>query len=466
MNATMIGITAATLILIPIVGLGFYWLTYKLAHIKPLYLSVKQIGVVLTAIFVLLFGIDLAIHPYLTWKTYTKYQKTLPLGRTFLSPPSHPLPLSFPPARTETDPPDLKAQHRPNIYFFVIETLRRDFLTETIAPEMTRFGKEHLEFPLSHSNASSTHLSWFAIFHSDLPFYWAQRRDTWHQGSLPLRMLKKMGYEIHVKSSADLRFFNMDQLLFGKQREVADSIEEFEATLAPYARDALAIESVFKNLKPSGQVYLIFLDATHSEYSFPTDFSLRFTPIAKEVDYLTIHAKSPELEGLKNRYKNAIAYVDHLIGKFFVTLKQKNLFDDAIISITGDHGEEFFEEGALFHGTHLNSYQTSVPIFLKFPQSWPPQTDLITHIDLFPTILHFLTGQNDFSFDGQSIFIQRQNPYRIAFLQNGPDTPLEFTLHKEDLKLKARIADANQLDIVELQGFLEPDTLSPLLRKN
>ncbi len=189
----------------------------------------------------------------------------------------------------------------------------------------------------------------------------------------------------------------------------------------------------------SGNLFILFFDSTHSEYSVPTDFPLPFQPIAKEIDYLTLLPQN--IEPIKNRYRNAIAYIDSLAGQFTKTLKENDLYNEAIIAITGDHGEEFFEEGALFHGTHLNRYQTSVPLIYKLQNnSWAPLDTCTTHLDIFPSIIHYLTGRSDFAdlFDGQSLFAQNRRTHRIAVLQNGPNTPCEFALEREAEKFRFR----------------------------
>lgn len=471
MNWTMIIFTSATFLLIPLVGLLFYHLTNWIVKRKPLNLSLKQIALSIGVIGIFLFTLDLLSLPYLNRTLHSKYKKILPLGTTFLTPTIKSLPLvtPLPPFRNEQEMaerlPYPILSSLPNIYLFVIETFRKDFLP--IAPNLSAFGKENIELTHSFANANSTHLSWFSIFHADFPLYWTSMRDAWTQGSLPLQILKKLGYKISVFSSADLKFFQMDKLLFGLNRQLADQIEEYsiDRMLQPFERDALAMENLRQNLAKKGNVYLIFLDSTHSEYSFPLDTPLKYKPISKEIDYLTIHAKSPELELIKNRYRNAIDYIDQLMGNFFDTLKEENLYDDAIIAITGDHGEEFYEEGALFHGTHLNDYQTAVPLLFKFPsKEWVPQTDEATHIDLFPSILHYLTKQSEFRslFDGKSIFGLDRHPFRMAVFQNGPDTPSEFLIENRDLKLRAQLTSPSNLNILELQGSLQPDIFSPL----
>lgn len=472
LSATMIVIIGILFVSIPVVGLTLYWLTWRVSSLKPMSLSLKQIAFSLLAIGGLLFLADIIAQPFLNRSIYSKYHKALPLGTTFLTPDAMriSLPVTFAPFRSESKTvkniPDVCIEKKPNIYFFVIETLRKDFLDTKTAPHLVQFEKENISLGASFSNANSTHLSWFAIFHSNLPFYWTSARDTWSQGSIPLRYLKKLGYKIHVKSAADLRYYNMDKLIFGAEKEAIDDFEEF-GNLDPCHRDALAFSSLKKAVlenEREGHVYLVFLDSTHSEYSFPKDFPLSFEPIAKEIDYLTIGPKSPELEAVKNRYRNAIHYIDHLFGQFFAFMKEQNRDANAIMAITGDHGEEFFEDGALFHGTHLNKYQTFVPIFMKFPEEkYKIQTQSITHLDLFPTILHYLTGQMDFLslFDGQSIFDPNHWPYRICVSQNGPDTPLEFAIEKNDFKLHARFISNSKLEVVHLNGPLGAEAFAP-----
>jgi membrane-anchored protein YejM (alkaline phosphatase superfamily) len=264
----------------------------------------------------------------------------------------------------------------------------------------------------------------------------------------------------------------MDRAIFGEKRKLADKIEEyfFNRNIEPCDRDALCLSAFEKDVQKLGQkegnLYIFFLDSTHSEYSFPKDFPLRFEPIAKQIDYLTLNQK--EIEPVKNRYRNSIAYIDSLMGRFFSFLKKEGLYDSATIVITGDHGEEFYEEGAFFHGTHLNRYQTEVPIFCRFPNQSVLSSEA-THIDLFPSLLHSVTGSADFPdlFDGQSLFLQDRWPYRIAVLQNGSETPIEFSIEKGQEKVQLRFLNPHdiyrqtRLEVTALQT-MEPQESLPL----
>jgi glucan phosphoethanolaminetransferase (alkaline phosphatase superfamily) len=453
LNAMMIGIIIGAIILVPIAGVAFYWATHKVSLKKPLVLSQRQIFAAVATLSLLLLTLDIIAKPYLTNGLYDKFSKTLPLGSTFLAPAPRCLPL---PATVRSSRQEFQVQQRlaeqsfaiekhPNVYLFVIETLRRDFVNPETAPHLSRFAEENLAPDSTFSNANSTHLSWFSIFHSAFPFNWTEVRDQWTQGSAALQIFKKMGYRIRVYASADLAYFNMDQVIFGKNRQLADSIKDYSSQrqLEPCDRDALAMKAAMKDAaqEKEGTLFIVFLDSTHSEYSTPIDFPRPFQPAAISIDYLAISRSSKDLELLKNRYRNCIHWVDHLMGNFFENLKEKGLYDEAVITVTGDHGEEFFEEGALFHGTHLNDWQTKIPLFYKFPGlAFAPAPSLSTHLDIFPSILHFLTDRENWDdyFDGQSLWAESRWPYILSVQHNGPDVPYEFTLSDGHNKIRAR----------------------------
>lgn len=471
MNSTMIGLIICSILLVPIAGIAIYWATHKISLKKPLNLSQKQLFSAAGALALLLLLLDLIAQPYLTCDIHDKYKKTLPLGSTFLSPAAHTIPLgstlSQPRGESELqrqlEDLSFKEKPLPNIYLFVIETLRRDFVNPSVAPNMSAFGKRHLAPELTFSNANSTHVCWFSIFHSTLPFQWTHIRDNWEMGSIPLQLLKKMGYKIRVYSAANLSYFNMDQILFGKERRLLDSAADFSSLrIEPCERDALAIQSLIADLPGhrEGTLFLIFMDSTHSEYSSPPEMQ-PFQPAAAAIDYLAISQSTPDLEKLQNRYRNAIHWVDHLLGHFFSSLEEEDLYEKSVVVLTGDHAEEFFEEGALFHGTHLNDWQTRVPIYYKFPGELPgPLASISTHLDLFPSILHYLTKNLSWTgmLDGSSIFSLDRQPYALSVQHNGHDTPYEFSLTDGTNRLHARFLNPPFIYTIPSVEILSMDT--------
>jgi len=93
-----------------------------------------------------------------------------------------------------------------------------------------------------------------------------------------------------------------------------------------------------------------------------------------------------------NRYLNSVAWVDHQLKEFCDFLKAEGRYDDSIIIVTGDHGEEFQEDGGWCHCTSLMPEQTHVPLLIKWPADVKnaPAKYVASHSDVFPSILSYL----------------------------------------------------------------------------
>ena len=73
---------------------------------------------------------------------------------------------------------------------------------------------------------------------------------------------------------------------------------------------------------------------------------------------------------LRARYDEELLGVDRTIGELVAELKRRRLYDDTLILVTGDHGEEFGEHGGFFHGQSLHEELLHVPLVWKPPASW------------------------------------------------------------------------------------------------
>jgi len=66
-----------------------------------------------------------------------------------------------------------------------------------------------------------------------------------------------------------------------------------------------------------------------------------------------------------DRYDSEIAYVDHHVGRLLDHVRKE--LPDTIIALTADHGEEFGEHGAHYHGNALYDQQVRVPLIISVP---------------------------------------------------------------------------------------------------
>ena len=151
--------------------------------------------------------------------------------------------------------------------------------------------------------------------------------------------------------------------------------------------------------------------------------------------------------------------MDSLFGRVIEKLKERELYDDAVILFTGDHGEEFFEEGQLFHASHLSSMQTEPPIYMKLGSNQRAShlnlDELkVSQVDMLPTVLDYLLGDQPFDiFDGESIFKEKRKPYVISARFNGPRAPQEFFILDGEHKSTFRFQGNNALELWETKDL-------------
>jgi len=91
-----------------------------------------------------------------------------------------------------------------------------------------------------------------------------------------------------------------------------------------------------------------------------------------------------------NEYDGEIAYTDSIIGDLVTYLKQRDLYDKAMIVFLSDHGEGLNEHGEEEHGIFLYREALQVPLMVKLPKSRSAGKSVaapVELIDVFPTIV-------------------------------------------------------------------------------
>ena len=103
-------------------------------------------------------------------------------------------------------------------------------------------------------------------------------------------------------------------------------------------------------------------------------------------------------------YDQQIKYVDFNIKRIIQNLEEDNLLQDTVLIITADHGEEFWDHDDFEHGHTLYDELLRVP-FIIYGGNFKPK-EIMTQvrlIDLPPTILDIVHGENRFRMQGQSL---------------------------------------------------------------
>jgi glucan phosphoethanolaminetransferase (alkaline phosphatase superfamily) len=456
---------------LPLFGFFLFKMSEKISGKKPFIARhsffLQTFLCVPCALFFWDFSASKVIHP----DAYTAFIKSLPWKFTFLSPRNVMYSVSGPVRQplneglivSAIDENNTVLAHKPNIYLFVVESLREDCMTAEIAPHLHQFKKTYTSFDTALSNGNGTHLSWFSIFHSQFPYYWREAQKQLKQGSPALQLLKKWGYQIRLYSSAQLGYYGMDKVLFGDNLQLVDNLQTFHHAppLNAANSDAAALAKLQKDLAedPSlheGQVFIVFWDCTHFDYSWPKNWAPKFTPFAQEFAYFKAFQSQKAIANIKNRYQNAVNYMDSLFGDFFDNLPNR---EEAVIAFTGDHGEEFFDHGHLFHNSHLTHEQINVPLYFKLgsqERSIQPRS-VISQMDIFPTIIDHVSETTLAFLEGNSLYREPKLPYALTARFNAGLTPYEFSIHNGKNKLIAQflnrqnIVDSKELQILSIR---------------
>ena len=120
---------------------------------------------------------------------------------------------------------------------------------------------------------------------------------------------------------------------------------------------------------------------------YGTAFDLGITPTSMGC------AKIPppaDVERLRAIYDSAVSYHDQQLGRFVAQLKSWGIWDDTLLIVTADHGEEMFEDGRCGHGASLRDSLLRVPLLVHDPARFPAGTVVdegAECVDLLPTIL-------------------------------------------------------------------------------
>jgi glucan phosphoethanolaminetransferase (alkaline phosphatase superfamily) len=454
------GLSGVALLLM---GIFFYRISEKWTLRRQFIVSLPMLGAAIGAICVFLLSWDYGIKARISVLHFDRFEKTLPWKNTFFPPRVDYLSLKNllcePESEEELiqklDSRAFSLTHKPDIYLFIVESLRDDFINAENSPHLRQFKEENISFELTLSNANATHLSWFSLFYSKFPLYWGKiDPDVWKGGSTPLSLLKKMGYKIHVCSSARLTYYQMNRLIFGEGEHLADAIfyPDEEECDEPYLRDQSTIDHLIVQMNKggSGRLFVVFLDATHLDYSWPKEMT-KFVPFEKKINYFTAAFSKGGLYGIINRYRNALYFIDSLFGKFMGALQKNPGGREAVVVITGDHGEEFYEHGNLFHASSLSQLQINPPLYYRFGEDEQVKgrtnCKMTCHMDVFPTIFHYLIGEDLMAevLQGQSIFKEDRWPYAVIARFNASRTPYEYCIHNGTDKLIAEFSNQRNI---------------------
>lgn len=295
-----------------------------------------------------------------------------------------------------------------NIVFILIDSWRFDMLNAVNTPNIYRFAQQSWQFQQHFSGGNGTQPGLFSLFYSLPATYWAATISQ-HKSPLFMDKLLSENYHMGIFASAELLAPPFNQNVFVRIKNLKTStIGE-----TPYDRDK-QITKEFKQFitqTPSPFFSFLFYDAAHSFCIGNSPVPI-FQPSIAVCDRLT-YTNHTDPTPTFNRYKNALYYIDQLVGQDLALLKKRHLLDNTLVLITADHGNEFNDNhlGYWGHASNFTRFQTQVPLIIHWPGQKPLLVKHMTsHYDVVPTLLSRIFDlQNpikDYSI-GQSLFSKK-----------------------------------------------------------
>jgi len=127
-------------------------------------------------------------------------------------------------------------------------------------------------------------------------------------------------------------------------------------------------------------------------------------------------------------YDQGIKYLDEQIGNLIDFLKKENIYENTIIILTADHGDEFLEHGGGTHSNKLYNELLHVPLLIKrLEENNKTINKKVSLINLPPTICNLAGLEPSVSFKGRDLFELKNEIifHQTAFNENsGWTTPL------------------------------------------
>ena len=137
----------------------------------------------------------------------------------------------------------------------------------------------------------------------------------------------------------------------------------------------------------------------YSDRAYPGPFWFQKNPALSADDQ---NLDQVQIEQVRALYDGALRSIDDSFASLVAALRTRGIWDNSIVVLTADHGEDLFESGILQgHGDHLRGDQTlRVPLMIKMPagtRRFPAREfgSVSRSIDLAPTMAS-LAGLNGF----------------------------------------------------------------------
>ncbi|MAG29981.1 MAG: hypothetical protein CL908_03690 [Deltaproteobacteria bacterium] len=386
------------------------------------------------------------------------------------------LSLAFAPAtkaRTGSDgiPPGLES--KPNVILVMVDTLRADHLScyggEVETPNLCRLAEDGTIYQ-GFSHASWTKPATASLLSSTLPStHVAMSKPSSLSPDLVLisEALQDGGYttggivsNVNLAESFgfaqgydDYYYLGPDYIAGAAESSSKLIIYQLvrQVSLGLFGGGKTWFNDFYQDSEVVNGVAFDWLDERKDErfflfvhYMDPHDPYLEHPYNGEGIARVSMPEPEPEMsERLHELYRGEIEYLDGNFGKLLAKLEADGLYDDTVIVLTADHGEEFHDHGGFWHGLTLYDEQIHVPLVIKWAKDGErpargADSGLARLIDVGPTLLGvagLAVPETMQGIDLRDPFSMRLEKDRQVFSEEDHEGNVLWSLRTEDEKL-------------------------------
>ncbi|MCA9002390.1 MAG: sulfatase-like hydrolase/transferase, partial [Planctomycetes bacterium] len=289
---------------------------------------------------------------------------------------------------------------RPNLVVITIDSVRADMLAPETMPHLQAYVDDPANgariFEDHFSGGNATRFGLFSMIYGLHGSYWI---PVYTESTSPVLVnsLMDLEYEMQVFATASMNYPELRSTAWVRMEDRVNDHLDGETPGERDASMAIAFEEWLTDLEARGaddQPFFSFcvLDAPHQTYSFPPppEGAPLFEPYMETVHYRDLAKNATEEQKLLilNRYKNSVLHADRVVHQMVESLRNHGEWDNTILVITADHGEEFWENGFWGHTSNFTKEQVHVPFVMSGP-GVPAGVEkrATSHVDLPATLL-------------------------------------------------------------------------------
>lgn len=333
----------------------------------------------------------------------------------------------------------------PPVVLISVDTLRRDHLSlygypRETSPRLDALAREAVVFDAAmaaHTNTGPSHATILSGLYPPAHGSFENGMPVRDEVRTLAHVLAERGYE----TAAFVGGWTLSDQATG----LGDGFAVYEDRFDGWQRRADATVELARRwleTRDDGPFFLLlhFFDP-HHPYDAPEPFFRRFAetpgtsaevpgtstadlPLEADRERLERAGTPAEIAEYVARYDGEIAWSDHQLGRFLDLLRERDLYDRALLVVTADHGETLGERAWPFdHGGRVYEEQVRVPLLLRLPEGRHGGRRMaapVHHVDLVPTVLDALGSEAPAGLHGRSLLPFLDGETTAAALERRP----------------------------------------------